>query len=274
MTENSATSQTNKSAATASPAGVTPVDAASGSVRTVLIWDLPVRIIHWGLVLGVLGAWLTRELEGDWFAWHTRFGYAVLVLVVTRILWGFLGTRHARFADFVRGPRAILGYLRGLRTDKTAPGQPIDATAVGAAAAPPAGHNPLGALMILAFLAMLLTQALTGLFANDQVFETGPLFGYVTIETSDRLTSLHKQLFDWIAIAVAVHVAAAFIYLWVRRENLILPMITGRKRAADVPAGQGIDASRTWLALAVATLLILGLVWIVRTAPEASLYAF
>jgi len=274
MTENSSSSQPRNSTASTSPAVTTSDNADFGSARSVLIWDLPVRLIHWGLVLCVLGAWLTRELEGDWFAWHTRFGYAVLVLVVTRILWGFLGTRHARFADFVRGPRTILGYLRSLRTDKQAGDQPIVAKAAGAAAAPHAGHNPLGALMILAFLAMLLTQALTGLFANDQVFETGPLFGYVTIETSDRLTSLHKQLFDWIAIAVAVHVAAAFIYLWARRENLIWPMITGRKRALDVPAGQGIDSSRLWLALAIAALLIVGLVWLVRTAPEASLYVF
>ena len=107
----------------------------------VLIWDLPVRVIHWALVVSVLGAWLTRELEGDWFAWHTRFGYAVFVLAATRILWGFVGTRHARFADFVRGPSAIAAYLRG----RTAEGMQMRI----------AGHNPLGALMILAFLAII-----------------------------------------------------------------------------------------------------------------------
>jgi cytochrome b len=106
------------------------------------------------------------------------------------------------------------------------------------------------------------------------VFETGPLFGYVTIETSDRLTSLHKQLFDWIAIAVAIHVAAALFYLWVRRENLILPMISGRKSPARVPAGQGIESSRTWLAVLLALLAIVVLIWVVRSAPEASLFAF
>jgi cytochrome b len=241
-------------------------EGASG----VLVWDLPVRVIHWGLVTCVLGAWLTRELEGDWFAWHTRFGYGVLVLVITRILWGFLGTRHARFADFVRGPRAIAAYLRSMRPGNAVRG----AAAASAPASSHAGHNPLGALMILVFLAMLLTQALTGLFANDQVFETGPLFGYVTIETSDRLTSLHKQLFDWIVVAVAVHVAAALLYLWVRRENLILPMISGRKSPARVPAGQGIDSSRTWLAVLLALLAVAVLVWVVQTAPEASLFAF
>ncbi|NBX57869.1 MAG: cytochrome B, partial [Gammaproteobacteria bacterium] len=177
--------------------------ATSDRARTALIWDLPVRIIHWSLLVAVVGAWLTRELEGDWFVWHTRFGYTVLVLVLTRVLWGFFGTRHARFAEFVRGPKTVIDYLRSGTSSSV-------------------GHNPLGALMILAMLTMLLAQAVTGLFANDQVFETGPLFGYVAIETSDRLTSLHKQLFDWIAAAIAIHVSAALFYLWIRKENLIL----------------------------------------------------
>ncbi|MFM7624881.1 MAG: cytochrome b/b6 domain-containing protein, partial [Gammaproteobacteria bacterium] len=205
------------------------------------IWDLPVRVMHWGLVLAVTGAWLTRELEGDWFAWHVRCGYAVLLLAATRIVWGFDGTRHARFSDFVRGPRAILRYLReGTGAD----GQRI------------VGHNPLGALMVLALLAMLLAQALLGLFANDQVMSTGPLFGYVSAETSDRLTSLHKRLFDVIVVAIVVHIAAALFYLWARRENLILPMIPGRKPDEMLPPGAGgIDSSRTLLAVAIAAAL-------------------
>lgn len=228
---------------------------SSQDEQTARVWDLPVRIIHWSLLLAVVGAWLTRELEGDWFAWHTRFGYAVFVLVVTRILWGFFGTRHAQFVHFVRGPRGVLNYLKGDSKN-------------------PAGHNPLGALMILALLSMLLTQAITGLFANDQVFETGPLFGYVTIETSDRLTSLHKQLFDFIVAAIAIHVAAAFFYLWVRRENLIIPMITGRKPADVVPEYERISSSRLWLALGLVSIVGAGLFWVIRTAPEASLYVF
>lgn len=220
-----------------------------------LVWDLPVRLIHWSLLVAVLGSWLTRELEGDWFVWHTRFGYAVLVLVVTRILWGFLGTRHARFASFVRGPGAVIEYLRGESRGTV-------------------GHNPLGALMVLAMLAMLLAQAVTGLFANDQVFETGPLFGFVTIETSDRVTSIHKQLFDWIVAAVAVHVAAALFYLWVRRDNLIKPMVTGYKPGELVPQAERIKGSKLWLAILIAASIGGVLAWIVRSAPEASLYVF
>ena len=224
------------------------------------VWDLPVRVMHWGLVLAVGGAWLTRELEGDWFAWHVRCGYAVLLLAATRIVWGFVGTRHARFADFVRGPRAILRYLREGTGEV---GQRI------------AGHNPLGALMVLALLLMLLTQATLGLFANDKIMSTGPLFGYVTGETSDRLTSLHEKLFDVIVAAIAVHVAAALFYLWVRRENLILPMITGRKPGDLLPPGASdIGSSRTLLAVGIAAALGALLWWVVKNAPEASLFAF
>jgi len=238
----------------------TPVTPVPGEQAKVLIWDLPVRVMHWGLALSVLGAWLTRELPGDWFKWHTAFGYAVLVLTVTRILWGWVGTRHARFANFVRGPRAIVAYLRGDWHPAT------DGRA--------AGHNPLGALMIVAFLAMLLAQAVSGLFANDQVLETGPLFGYVDSGTSDRLTTLHKQLFDGLLVAIVVHVAAALFYLWYRRENLILPMITGRKPAAGLAAGAPIERSRVALALLIAAAVAAVLGWLVQTAPVASLYVF
>ena len=225
-----------------------------------LIWDLPVRVMHWGLVVSVLGAWLTRELEGDWFVWHTRFGYAVLLLAATRIVWGFVGTRHARFGDFVRGPAAILAYLRAK------PGDPARHTA---------GHNPLGALMILALLAMLLTQATLGLFANDEALEAGPLYGYVSDELSDRLTGLHERLFDVLVIAIAVHVAAALFYLWARRENLIMPMITGRKPGALLPPGASdIGSSRTVVALAIIAALGAILWWVVRNAPPAVLFAF
>lgn len=244
---------------------VNPEKSELAPTRKIAAWDPWVRVTHWSLVICVVGSWLTRELEGDWFAWHARFGYAVLVLVITRILWGLVGTHHARFANFVRGPRAIVAYLKAESREHSS------------------GHNPLGALMIIALLALLLVQAVTGLFANDQVFETGPLFGYVPIETSDRLTTLHKQTFDWITAAIGVHVAAALFYLWVKRENLILPMITGRKRIAGSSAP--IDSAQTlpraasreprwWLAVLIAGVVAGALAWLVTTAPEAGLYTF
>lgn len=224
-----------------------------------LVWDLPVRIIHWSLVLCVLGSWITHELPGDWFAWHVRCGYAVLVLVTTRLLWGLVGTRHALFAGFLRGPAAVLRYARSLFTARPERY---------------AGHNPLGALMVLLLLALLLAQALTGLFANDEILNTGPLYGYVSNDTSLKLTSWHHLIFDLIEVAVLLHVAAALFYLFAKKENLIRPMFTGRKRADEVPADQAIAGSRTWLALLLAVLLGAALWYVVKTAPSADVMGF
>lgn len=231
--------------------------ATEHTATSVKVWDLPVRIIHWGLALSVFGAWLTRELEGDWFAWHTRCGYAVLVLVLTRIVWGLIGTRYARFADFVRGPTTVVKYIKEIRRS-SGDSQHL-------------GHNPLGALMIIALLTMLLMQAVTGLFANDQIFETGPLFGYVSVAVSDQLTTWHKQIFDVLWIAIWVHVAAALFYLSVLGQNLIVPMLTGRKSGA---ADQGIRSSRTAWAVFIALVIGAALWVLVRTAPEAFLFDF
>ncbi len=224
-----------------------------------LVWDLPVRIMHWTLVLAVAGAWATQEIEGDWFKYHVWCGYVVLVVAATRVAWGFLGTRHARFSGFVRGPAAVLGYARALVRN-----EPVRH----------AGHNPLGALMVLALLAMLLTQALTGLFANDQILSTGPLFGYVTAATSDRLTTIHKQLFDLLTIAIALHVTAAFVYLFVKHDDLIRPMISGRKPGSAVAPEDRIARSRSWLAALVGFALAAALYVVVSRAPEASLFSF
>ena len=134
-----------------------------------------------------------------------------------------------------------------------------------------AGHNPAGGWMVLLLLALLLGQALTGLFANDTIADTGPLYGYVMGHTSDRLTRWHHRLFDALMIAVALHVIAVGAYLLARKTNLLMPMLTGRKPASDVGADEAIGSSRTgmWLLLLVvagATLAV-----IIEHAPEASL---
>lgn len=234
-------------------------DSDQKTADSILVWDLPVRFIHWGLVVSVFGAWLTRELEGDWFVWHTRFGYAVLVLALTRVVWGVFGTRYAQFTHFVRGPSAIFNYLKKLSISRSG------------ANTGDLGHNPLGAVMIVVLLSMLLAQAITGLFANDQIFETGPLFGYVSVALSDQLTTLHKQLFDILWLAIVLHVLAAFFYLWVLRQNLIKPMWSGRKPGV---ASEGIAHSRTARAVVIALVISSLLALLVITAPEAFLFDF
>jgi cytochrome b len=230
------------------------VDTRDGPAQlSRLVWDLPLRATHWMLAVTVAGAWATHYAGTRWFAWHRCFGYSTLVLVAFRIVWGFVGTRHARFAAFVRGPGALIEYLR----DRPLRGTP--------------GHNPLGALSVLAMLAALLFQATTGLFANDQVASAGPFYGWIAPATSNRITGLHEANSILVLALVALHVGAIAWYGRVAGRPLVRAMITGRKPAADVPTPEAIENSRTLLALAVVAALAIGLVLAVRAAPEATI---
>ncbi|MEJ5358406.1 MAG: cytochrome b/b6 domain-containing protein [Desulfobacterales bacterium] len=183
--------------------------------RSVFVWDLPTRLFHWALFCLVILAYVSGNLGGNGMVTHLRAGEAILALVLFRVAWGFLGSTPSRFASFVCGPRAVLRYLRSLPGRMT-PMYP--------------GHNPLGGWSVLAMLTLLFVQALTGLFANDDIFVTGPLYAWVSKAASDRLTRIHLLNRWLLAATAAVHVAAIFFYLLYKRENLILPMITGRKR--------------------------------------------
>lgn len=220
------------------------------------IWDLPVRLVHWLLVLSFAGAYLTNWLGIAWFQYHEWFGYTVIVLVVFRILWGFFGTWHARFLNFVRSPietwRYTLNLLRGQETTT-------------------AGHNPLGGLMVLFFLLSLLVQAATGLFANDEIFNAGALYGYVSSETSLRLTALHKDLFYWIFAAVVLHVLAVLLHTFWKNENLISAMFTGYKTGEPLRSATSIDSSLLLRAAVLLALVCVTFFLLVNFAPSASL---
>lgn len=226
---------------------------AASRPGSTLVWDLPVRLAHWLLALCVAGSWLTHQAGLQWFGWHRRFGYAALVLVLFRIAWGFVGTRHARFASFVRGPCAILAYLRG-----------------GAREEAP-GHNPLGALSVVAMLALLLLQAATGLFANDEIANAGPFYGWVSPTTSNRITAVHHANSDWLLALVGLHLVAVGWYVRVRRNPLVRAMLTGRKDAGRVPVGEAIDNSRMLLAVVIVACLAATLALAIRAAPEATI---
>jgi cytochrome b len=214
------------------------------------------RVTHWLLVACVAGSWLTHQAGVHWFAWHRRLGYVTLVLVLFRVVWGFVGTRHARFARFVRGPRAIVAYLRGGMRDE------------------PAGHNPLGALSVLGLLGLLLLQAATGLFANDEIVDAGPFYGWVSHATSNRITRLHRANSDWLLVLIALHLVAVAWYVRVRRSPLVRAMLTGRKDPGRVAEGEAIAASRTMLALAIVATLALALALAIGAAPEAAVALF
>jgi cytochrome b len=229
-----------------------PADKDQGRAGR-LVWDLPLRLTHWALVLTVAGAWITHYAGIQWFEWHRRLGYATLVLAAFRVVWGFVGTRHARFANFVRGPVTILAFLR----------------ARGSVPAP--GHSPLAALSVVAMLVLLLMQALTGLFANDEIANAGPFYGWVAPETSNRLSGLHGTNSNLLLGLLALHLAAIAWYVFVVRRPLVRAMLTGRKDASDVAAGDEIQGSRIGLALAILAVLAVALALAIRAAPEATI---
>jgi cytochrome b len=223
------------------------------------VWDLPVRIVHWLLVVGIVGAYATHQAGVAYFEYHLWFGYGVVVLSAFRILWGLVGTRHARFASFVRGPRATARYARDLLrgTPQAFP-----------------GHNPLGAWMVVFLLGALFAQGATGLFANDEIFNTGPLCGYVSDGLSLRLTSWHRRIFDWILIAAGLHVAAVFAHRVFAKDDLIGPMFSGRKDAGQVAPTEAITSSRLWLAALLLAALAALVSWLVVRAPPGAVAGF
>lgn len=194
--------------------------------RRIFVWDLPVRLVHWSLVvlLGVL--YVTARVLDDGMELHALAGYAVLTLVLFRLLWGLVGGTHARFRDFVRAPGAVWRHLRGL---------------FGGERRFIAGHNPLGGWMVVLLLLALLGQAGLGLFSTDDILFDGPLSSWVGRDMSTTLTGLHAQLFDVLLVLVGVHVAAVVFHRLYKGENLVPAMFTGYKTLP--PQADGRDAA-------------------------------
>jgi len=174
------------------------------------VWDLPLRIFHWALAFCVIATYVAQSIGGNAMIWHSRFGLAIIGLVTFRLAWGFVGSTHARFRHFVRGPAAVAAYLRGQWSGL--------------------GHNPLGALSVVALLAVLLLLALTGLFANDDIAFEGPLYALVDKDLSDWITKIHHWFEPVILILVGLHVAAIAFYTWVKKQPLVRPMIDRLER--------------------------------------------
>jgi cytochrome b len=217
------------------------------SDRGVPTWDLPVRVFHWALVLLVISQLVTASIGGNAMQFHAFGGYAILALVLFRIPWGFLGGTHARFRDFVRGPGPVIRYAKSILRGPHAANR---------------GHNPLGGWSVLAMLGSLLVQASSGLFANDDVMMEGPLAKYVSDRASEIATAIHDVNAAVLLTLIAVHIAAVLFYLLVRKENLIVPMITGRKLSAtsSEPARYG----SLWLAALLLGCCAAGVYFVVR----------
>lgn len=209
--------------------------------RGVTVWDVPIRVFHWLLVILIAVAWISAE-QGM-MDWHRRIGLSVLFLVTFRVLWGFLGSNTARFSGFVRSPAAVLDYVRG--------------KAHGAA-----GHNPLGGYSVLALLAVLAVQVTTGLFAVDvDGLESGYLAHRVSFEAGRQAAEIHEISFALLQALIAIHILAILFYRFVQGRNLVRAMITGRDTELADPQG-ALESAPAWRL--VAALVLAGLLawWI------------
>jgi cytochrome b len=218
-----------------------------GSVA-IRVWDLPVRLFHWVLVALFVAQVVTGEIGGALMRWHGWTGYAILTLVAFRVLWGFAGSVHARFAGFIATPRAALRFAMLLFSRR--PSLYV-------------GHNPLGGWSVVAMLALLAVQAVAGLFANDGLEFEGPLARFVSIDTSNRFSHLHDVNSVVLIVLASLHVLAVLYHWLVKKEDLVQAMFTGVKRVPAALAGRAPreGAPRTLraamlLALSVAIVLL------------------
>jgi len=221
-------------------------DASGAPSTPQLIWDLPTRIFHWLLVVCVLGAWLTAESERSRML-HLALGYSAGVLVAWRLIWGFMGSRYARFSNFVRSPVAAVSYLRGYLPAVRAAGHTQTHYA---------GHNPAGGWAVLALLSAVALVVTTGWLSYQD-------------DGSELWGALHELVGNGIIVLVGVHVAAVIATGVLHRENLVRAMLSGYKRARS---GEGIPGAYTLMGLVLAAGMA-AFAWLVYSGAFPSLTA-
>lgn len=218
--------------------------------KKVLVWDLPLRLFHWLFASTILMLWLTAELGSDFIDYHMQLGYFALGLIIFRILWGLIGPKHARFSQFIPSPTALINYIKQSKQGN-APHY--------------AGHNPLGSLMVILMIVLILMQAVSGLFIDDDVYSSGPYYGLMSNGFEKVMSFIHHNVFDFIIAAIVLHLGAIFYYWRVKKQNLVLPMITGKKPADKVNNEDKIPHSKIPLAIIVVALTITFVYWLVVT---------
>lgn len=218
----------------------------------VRVWDLPTRVFHWLLALCVVGLVATGYAGA--MLWHSRLGYAVLALLLFRLVWGLVGGHWSRFSTFLYSPSSVLAYLKG----KAHPDHLI-------------GHNPLGAASVFAMLLVLLAQVGTGLVSDDEIAFQGPLNRFVSSARGLAATWYHKKIGQWLIIGLVVlHIAAVLYYLLKKRTNLVRPMVVGDKEVAAPARSSRDDAVARITALVVFGLGAAAVAWLVSLGNIAS----
>ncbi len=220
-------------------------------LRKTRLWDLPIRLVHWSLVVLLPLMWWTAE--NDNLSLHMTLGYVALAIVLFRIIWGFVGSSNVRFSQFLKGPGAVADYLRGFLS-----GGPAKAHA---------GHNPAGGWSVIILLLLLAAQVGLGLFALDEDNVGSPLTSMVDYETARSLADIHELGFNLILAVVGIHIAAVLYYSVVKKDQIVPPMVTGSR---DLP--EDVEAPRIaplWKAAVVLMITAAFAWWISKGAPTS-----
>ena len=225
------------------------MNTPAASTVSARVWDAPTRLFHWALTLLIALQYATGEYHLLAMRWHYWFGYATLALILFRALWGFAGSQASRFADFVRGPGTVVRYVR--MQFSTNPQRSI-------------GHNPLGGWSVMTLLLCVAAQAVSGLFASDEIDNDGPLVAQVSSKTMKWMTWLHDWNQNLLLALIVLHVIAVLLYLVRRHENLIVPMISGRKELADARPLRFVSSWRALALLALSGIAVAVLLWLGR----------
>nr|WP_136249731.1 cytochrome b/b6 domain-containing protein [Ningiella ruwaisensis] len=239
----------------------------NGNQIKIKVWDLPTRLFHWLLVTVFVFQFVTGDILDDAMQLHFYGGYVALGLILFRIIWGMVGSYHARFTSFLASPVTAWQYMRG----KSQTHRYL-------------GHNPLGAYSVLALLAVMLTQAVSGLFMTDEIFSQGPYYSAVSSEVADIMNWLHHQAFSLLWYLIALHLIAIAYYRIKKKQKLVKAMFTGNKEVDEKQsnqleiAGSARNIKTHWLRfLIVVALVVLAVYLIVEVlppAPEPGLYDY
>jgi cytochrome b len=225
--------------------------------KIIRVWDLPIRLFHWLLVLCIIGSLVSVNFIDNAMNWHAYFGYSVLTLLIFRIVWGFAGSTHARFSLFFPNRESVLNYLQGKAPRVL-------------------GHSPLGALSVFAILLALSVQVLTGLFADDEIAFQGPLAKYVSNSLVSILSEIHETNQVVIYTLITIHIAAIIYYKKFKGEDLIKPMISGDKEIdpseeanylpSDLGRASKDGALQRGLALVLLSLIALAVAYLITSS--------
>ncbi len=228
--------------------------------KHVLIWDLPLRIFHWLFAFTVIASWYTSDQDNDLIDVHMKLGYFALGLLVFRVLWGFVGTKHSRFSSFFPTPTRLRLYINDWRSNQ------VKSTT---------GHNPLGSLMVFLMIFLISLQAISGLFINDDVFSSGPYYDSLSKELEQFMFFLHHNVFDFMIATIVIHLLAIAYYVRVKKQLLIIPMITGKKPENLVNVTDKIKHSKIFLAVVLVIAITAFIYWlVVVNAPVIEEYYY